>query len=114
MRVERAAAIVYACLAVAYGVVAVSENVRIGEDVGRVLFIGVIVLQPIAGFLIPRFWALGLPFIAPVVALAFSEPDPGGGRLGILLMFMASFVGMVLLAFGIGCRLTLDMLREPR
>jgi len=74
-----------------------------------------ILIHPIVGALVPRWWMLLLPFVGLVVVLPFSEPDPEFfGLTDAGFMFLGGFFAMILVAFGIACRLTADMLREPR
>jgi hypothetical protein len=79
------------------------------------IFAGLFLSHPIAGFLIPRLWAFALPFVALVVSLPFSEPDPE--LMGVTdagAMFIGGVAALILMAFGMACRLTLDAFREPR
>ena len=82
------------------------------EDV----FVAVLLLShPVMGFLVKRWWALFLPYIAVPLAMPFAEPDPelfGITDAGVMLL--GAFFVMLLVAFGISCRLTLDAFREPR
>lgn len=108
------AALVYAALAIVFAF----TYELFDEDDSWLLdiyFAGALLIHPIVGILVPRWWMLLLPFVALVVVLPFSEPDPEFfGITDAGVMFLGGFFAMILVAFGIGCRLTVDMLREPR
>jgi hypothetical protein len=117
MRLRATAAVAYAALAIAFVVLWETEPAVLeGEGAySEVLLAGLLLVHPVAGFLIPRLWALGLPFVALVVSLPISKPDPE--LMGITdagAMFLGGFFAMILVSFGIACRLTLDAFREPR
>jgi hypothetical protein len=66
------------------------------------------------GFLVKRWRALFLPYLAVPLAMPFAEPDHeffGITDAGVMLL--GAFFAMLLVAFGIACRLTLDAFREP-
>lgn len=111
---QATAAFVYVALSIAF----VFTYERFDDDDSRLAdayFTTALLVQPVLGFLAPRWWALLLPYVALAAVLPFSKPDPEFfGVTDAGLMFGAGFFGMVLVAFGAGCRLTLDMLREPR
>jgi hypothetical protein len=114
VRTQAIAALVYAALAIVFAF----TYELFDEDDSWLLdiyFAGALLIHPIVGFLVPRWWMLLLPFVALVVVLPFSEPDPEFfGITDAGVMFLGGFFAMILVAFGIGCRLTVDMLREPR
>jgi hypothetical protein len=77
-------------------------------------------IHPVVGFLIPKLWALLLPWTALAVSLPISEPveqgfvEPGALQITTAgVMFLGGFFAMILMSFGIACRLTFDALREP-
>jgi hypothetical protein len=116
-RVRTAAAIGYAALAVLFVILWETEPALLeGETSLDPLFgAALLLVHPIAGFLIPRLWAFALPFVALLVSLPFSEPDPE--LMGVTdsgAMLIGGVAAMILMAFGMSCRLTLDAFREPR
>jgi hypothetical protein len=108
-----ATAAVYALLAVVF--VFTYESHALDDEVLGWTYVGTaLLIQPLTGFLIPRLWAFALPFVALVVSLPFSEPDPE--YLGITdagVMFVGGVFAMTLMAFGMACRLTIDAFRNP-
>jgi hypothetical protein len=114
VRTRTIAALIYAGLAIVFAF----TYELFDEDESRladVYFAGALLVHPIVGILVPRWWALLLPFAGLVVVLPFSEADPEFfGITDAGVMFLGGFFAMILIAFGIGCRLTADMLREPR
>jgi hypothetical protein len=114
VRTQAIAALAYAALAVVF---AFTYELFDEEESWLVeaYVAAAILIHPIVGALVPRWWMLLLPFIALVVVLPFSEPDPEfQGITDAGVMFLGGFFAMILVAFGIACRLTVDMLREPR
>ena len=115
MRIRTIAALAYAVLAVVFVFTYESEAINGYGWVADVYGVVALLAHPVVGFLVPRWWALFLPFVALVVSLPNSEPDPEFfGITDAGVMFLGGFFAMIFIAFGIGCRLTLDMLREPR
>jgi hypothetical protein len=111
-----ATAAVYALLAVVF--VFTYESNALDDDVpgwtGWTYVVAAMLIQPLTGFLIPRLWAFALPFVAFVVSLPFSEPDPeyfGITDAGVMLV--GGVTAMILIAFGMACRLTIDAFRNP-
>jgi hypothetical protein len=108
-----ATAAVYALLAVVF--VFTYESNALDDAILGWIYVGtVLLIQPLTGFLIPRLWAFALPFVAFVVSLPFSEPDPE--YLGITdagLMLVGGVFAMILMSFGMACRLTIDAFRNP-
>jgi hypothetical protein len=113
-KIRIVAALVYAALAIVFAFTyeLFDEDETVLADV---YLTGALLVHPLLGFLVTRWWALLLPYIALAVVLPFSEPDPKFfGITDAGVMFLGGFFAMVLIAFGIGCRLTVNMLREPR
>jgi hypothetical protein len=109
-----ATAAVYALLAVIF-VFTYETNAFDDHDVLAWIYVGTaLLIQPLTGFLIPRLWAFALPFVAFVVSLPFSEPDPeyfGITDAGVMLA--GGVFAMILMAFGMACRLTIEAFRNP-
>ena len=77
-------------------------------------FWAAILIQPVTGFLLPRLWAFGLPFIPGIAVLPWSEPDQEFfGITDAGLMFAGGFFALLLMAFGMACRLTIEAFRNP-
>ena len=114
VRTQTIAALVYAALAIVFAF----TYELFDEDeswLGETYVAAAILIHPVVGVLVPRWWMLLLPFVALIVVLPFSEPDPEFfGITDAGFMFLGGFFAMILVAFGIACRLTADMLREPR
>ena len=125
-RVSTVAALVYALLSVVFvltwDAAALEEDILLADAYWAVAFW----IHPVAGFLIPRLWALLLPWTALAVSLPISEPvghelveselllEPGMLQITTAgVMFFGGVYGTIVLAFGIACRLTFDALREP-
>ena len=119
-RVPTVAALLYASLSAVF---VLTWDAAVLEDdilLADAYWAVALLIHPVAGFLIPRLWALLLPWIALVVSLPISEPagqefvEPGLDRITTAgVMFFGGVFGTIVLAFGIACRLTFDALREP-
>ena len=108
-----ATAAVYVGLAVVF-VFTYESNALEDEVLGWAYVIAAMLIQPITGFLIPRLWAFALPFVAFVVSLPFSEPDPElFGITDAGLMLVGGVIATPLMAFGMACRLTIEAFRNP-
>jgi hypothetical protein len=119
-RVPTVAALLYAFLSVIF--VLTWDAALLEEDIlfADAYWAVALLIHPVAGFLIPRLWALLLPWTALAVSLPFSEPvgeefaEPGLDSITTAgVMFFGGVYGTIVLAFGIACRLTFDALREP-
>jgi hypothetical protein len=119
-RVPAVAALLYGLLSVIF--VLTWDAALLEEDIllADAYWAVALLIHPIAGFLIPRLWALLLPWIALAVSLPFSEPvgeefvEPGFNSITTAgVMFFGGVYGTIVLAFGIACRLTFDALHEP-
>jgi hypothetical protein len=119
-RVPTVAALLYALLSVIFvltwDAALLEEDILLADAYWAVAFC----IHPVGGFLIPRLWALLLPWTALAVSLPISEPVEQGfvepGMLQITtagVMFLGGVVAVILMSFGIACRLTFDALREP-
>ena len=112
-RIPTIAALVYATLAVVFAFTwdYLDEDESLGAEV---YWYTAFLIQPIAGFLLPRLWAFGLPFIPLAVALPWSEPNPEYfGITDAGVMFFGGFFAMILMSFGMACRLTIEAFRNP-
>jgi hypothetical protein len=106
----------YTALIVAF-VIAWFAEVDIPEYTWQedVFFVALVLCHPITGFLVKRWWALLLPYLAVPLAMPFAEPDPElFGMTDAGVMLLGAFSAMILVAFGIAVRLTVDTFREPR
>ena len=117
MRTSAVTALAYASLAAAFVAFWNAEPVAVESEgfLADVFITGLLLVHPITGFVVPRLWALGLPFVALAFSLPISEPDPelmGVTDAGV--MFVGGVAAMILMSFGMACRLTLDAFREPR
>ena len=83
---------------------------------GSIYFTVALLIHPLTGFLVPRLWALLLPFVAFVVSLPVNETvEPDWFRITTSgVMLIGGVIATILMSFGMACRLTLDALREPR
>lgn len=116
MATSTIAAFVYVVLSVVF--VFTWDSAVLEEDalLGGVYFTVALVIHPVTGFLVPRLWALLLPFVAFVVSLPFNATvEPDWFRITTSgVMLIGGVIAMILMSFGMACRLTLDALREPR
>jgi hypothetical protein len=109
------AALVYATLAVVF---AFTWD-RMDDDeslAAEVYWCAAILIQPLTGFLIPRLWAFALPFVALVVSLPISEPAEVVWPTPITdagVKFLGGIFAMILMSFGMACRLTIEAFRDP-
>ena len=110
------AALAYAFLSVVFVFTWDSAVLEDDELLGNAYFTVAFSIHPVTGFLIPRPWALLLPWTALVVSLPISEPvDPEWFQITTAgVMFFGGLIAMILMLFGMACRLTLNALREPR
>jgi hypothetical protein len=114
VNVRSVAATVYALLAVVF--VFTYESNALDDEVLGWTYVGVaLLIQPLTGFLIPRLWAFGLPFVALVVSLPISKPvEPEISRITDAgVMFIGGVFAMILMSFGMACRLTIEAFRDP-
>jgi hypothetical protein len=112
--VQQVTAAVYALLAVIF--VFTYKNTALDDEaLGWTYFGAAMLIQPLTGFLVPRLWAFTLPFVSFVVSLPISKPieaeispltDAG-------LMLIGGVIAMILMSFGMACRLTIEAFRDP-
>jgi hypothetical protein len=107
-------------IAAAYAILAVVFAFtwqRFDESESRaaeIYFSAAFLIQPVTGFLLPRLWTFGLPFIPLAAVLPWSEPDPEYfGITDAGVMFIGGFLAMILMSFGMACRLTIEAFRDP-
>ena len=114
VNVRAVTAAVYACLAVVF-VFTYESKALDDEALGWTYFVAALLIQPLTGFLIPRLWAFALPFVAFVVSLPISKPvEPEISPItdaGVMLY--GGVIAMILMSFGMACRLTLEAFRNP-
>jgi hypothetical protein len=120
-KVRAVAALLYALLSgvfvLTWDAAVLEEDILLADAYWAVAFC----IHPVVGVLIPRLWALLLPWTALAVSLPISEPveQEGFVEAGMLqittagVMFLGGVVAVILMSFGIACRLTFDALREP-
>lgn len=114
MRIHAILGGAYALLGIGFAV-AYDASVDAPELLLEIVVWAAVVIHPVFGFLVPRWWALLLPFAGLLAILPFSEPDEElFGITDAGLMFLGGFFAMLLVAFGIAGRLTVDAFREPR
>ena len=115
VNVRAVTAVVYALLAVVFVFTYDSNAVGYNEAFGWTYVSAALLLQPLTGFLIPRLWAFALPFVAFVVSLPISKPvEPEISRItdaGVMLI--GGIIAMILMSFGMACRLTIEAFRDP-
>ena len=115
MNVRAVTAVVYALLAVVFVFTYDSNAVGYNEAFGWTYVVAALLIQPLTGFLIPRLWAFALPFVAFVVSLPISKPvEPEISRItdaGVMLI--GGVIAMILMSFGMACRLTIEAFRDP-
>jgi hypothetical protein len=112
--VQRVTAVVYALLAVVF--VFIYKNTALDDEALGWTYFGVgMLIQPLTGFLVPRLWAFALPFVSFVVSLPISKPiEPEISPLtdaGVMLI--GGVIAMILMSFGMACRLTIEAFRDP-
>jgi hypothetical protein len=115
VNVRAVTAVVYALLAVVFVFTYDSNAVGYNEAFGWTYVVAALLIQPLTGFLIPRLWAFALPFVALVVSLPISKPvEPEISRItdaGVMLI--GGVIAMILMSFGMACRLTIEAFRDP-
>jgi hypothetical protein len=113
VNLHRMTAALYALLAVMF--VFTYESALDDEALGWIYLGAALLIQPITGFLIPRLWAFALPFVAFAVALPISKPvEPDISPVtdaGVMLV--GGVFAMILMSFGMACRLTIEAFRNP-
>jgi hypothetical protein len=114
MNIRVVTALVYAALAATF-VFTYESSALDDEALGWAYVSAAILVQPVTGFLIPRLWAFALPFVALVVSLPVSEPvEPGVLPITDAgIMFLGGIFAMILIAFGMTFRLTIEAFRNP-
>jgi hypothetical protein len=114
-RIPTIAALLYAALAVVFAFTWDHSHLYEDESLGAELYwCAAFLIQPLAGFLLPRLWALGLPFVPLAVVLPWSEPNREYfGVTDAGMMFFGGFFAMILMAFGMACRLTIEAFHNP-
>jgi hypothetical protein len=108
-------AAVYAFLAVVFVFTYDSNAVHANETFAWIYFDAAFFIQPLTGFLIPRLWAFALPFVAFVVSLPISKPvEPEVSPITDAgFMLAGGVIAMILMSFGMACRLTIEAFRDP-
>jgi hypothetical protein len=107
-----ATAAVYALLAVVF--VFTYDTALDDDTFGWTYFVIALLIQPVTGFLIPRLWAFALPFVAFIVSLPISERvEPGWPITDAGLVLIGGVFAMILMSFGMACRLTIEAFRNP-
>jgi hypothetical protein len=114
VNVRTVTAAVYALLAVVF-VFTYESNALDDEALGWTYLVAALLIQPLTGFLIPRLWAFALPFVAFIVSLPISKPlEPEISPItdaGVMLI--GGLIAMILMSFGMACRLTIEAFRDP-
>jgi hypothetical protein len=116
VNVRTVTAIVYALLAVVFVFTYDSNAVHANETFAWIYFDAAFFIQPLTGFLIPRFWAFALPFVAFVASLPISQPIDHSELSPITdagVMLAGGVIAMILMSFGMACRLTIEAFRNP-
>jgi hypothetical protein len=115
VNVRTATATVYALFAVVFVFTYDRSGVYSNEAFGWTYIWAALLIQPLTGFLIPRLGAFALPFVAFVVSLPISQPiEPEVSPLtdaGVMLA--GGVIAMILMSFGMACRLTIEAFRDP-
>jgi hypothetical protein len=112
VNLRTATAAVYALLAVVF--VFTYDSALDNDALGWPYLVVAMLIQPATGFLIPRLWAFALPFVAFIVSLPISERvEPGWPITDAGLMLIGGVFAMILMSFGMACRLTIEAFRNP-